>query len=158
MINSRSKYKSLIRCKRYEYDKQRTKKLESVRLKNAKEYWKMLKGLSCPKKSRILMHHVLLIILRPLIIPTQYFFQPEDYILDFSERYMKGELQIMFEELNIEISNHELLKASKELSLGKAGGTYFVLNEFFKYGIDILIYYFGRLFNVVFNKGYFPEI
>ena len=26
-----------------------------------------------------------------------------------------------------------------------------------KYGIDILIDYLGRLFNVVFNKGYFPE-
>ena len=41
--------------------------------------------------------------------------------------------------------------------LGKAGGPDFVLNEFFKYGIDILIAYLGRLFNVVFNKGYFPE-
>ena len=63
----------------------------------------------------------------------------------------------MFEELNIEISNHEILKASKELSLGKAGGPDFVLNEFFRYGIDILIDCLGRLFNVVFNKGYFPE-
>ena len=103
------------------------------------------------------MHHILLIISRQLIIPTQYFFQPDDDILDFNVRYMKGELQIMFEELNIEISNHEILKACKELSLGKSGGPDFVLNEFFKYGIDILIDYLGRLFNVVFNKGYFPE-
>ena len=70
---------------------------------------------------------------------------------------MKGELQIMFEELNIEISNHEILKASTELSLGTAGGPDFVFNEFCKYGIDILIDYLGRLFDVVFSKGYFPE-
>ena len=89
--------------------------------------------------------------------PDSVFFQPDDEILDFKERNMKEELQTMFGELNIEISNHEILKASKELSLGKASGSDFVLNEFFKYGIDILIDYLGRLFNVVFNKGYFPE-
>ena len=43
------------------------------------------------------------------------------------------------------------------LSLGTACGPDFVINEFFEYGIDILIDYLGRLFNVVFNKGYFPE-
>lgn len=126
MINSRSKYKSLIRCKRYEYDKQRTKKLESVRLKNAKEYWKMLKGLSCPKKSSSLNASHFTDYFKALNNPNSVFFQPDNDILDFNERYMKGELQIMFDELNIEISNYEILKASKELSLGKAGGPDFV--------------------------------
>ena len=63
----------------------------------------------------------------------------------------------MFEELNIEISNHEILKASIELFLGKAGRPDFVLNEFFEYDIDILIAYFGRLFNVVFKKRIFSR-
>ena len=49
-INSRSEYVSLIRSKKYEHDKQRTKKLESVPLKMQRNIGKlMLKGLSCPK-------------------------------------------------------------------------------------------------------------
>ena len=50
-----------------------------------------------------------------------------------------------------------ILKACIELFFGKAGRPDFVLNEFFEYDIDILIAYLGRLFNVVFKKGYFPE-
>ena len=44
MVKSRSAYKQLIRRKRYQYDKKQTQKLENARFKNAKEYWKLLKG------------------------------------------------------------------------------------------------------------------
>lgn len=49
------------------------------------------------------------------------------------------------------------LKACKELSIGKSGGSDFVLNEFFKYGINEMVNYVHRLFNVIFEKGYFPS-
>lgn len=32
-----------------------------------------------------------------------------------------------------------------------------MLNEFFKYGVDILIHYLYKLFNVIFTMGYFPQ-
>ena len=69
-------------------------------------------------------------ILEQSIIPTQYFFQPDDDAIDFNERYLNGELQIMFDELNDEISCAEIFKACRELDIGKSGGPDFVLNEF----------------------------
>ena len=42
----------------------------------------------------------------------------------------------MFDELNFEISYTEIFKACREISINKSGGPDFVLNEFFKYGIN----------------------
>ena len=62
----------------------------------------------------------------------------------------------MFDDLNSDISYAEIFKACSELSLGKSGGSDFVLNEFFKYGINEMANYLCKLFNVIFQKGYFP--
>ena len=45
-LETRSDYKCTMRNSKYRYDKQRTLKLEKARFQNAKEYWKMLKGLT----------------------------------------------------------------------------------------------------------------
>ena len=39
------------------------------------------------------------------------FFQPDEDILLFNERYLQGELQCMFKELNVSIQYDEVLKA-----------------------------------------------
>ena len=57
MVKSRSAYKQLIRRKRYQYDKKQTQKLENARFKNAKEYWKLLKGSSHNKRSSLHVTH-----------------------------------------------------------------------------------------------------
>ena len=62
----------------------------------------------------------------------------------------------MFDDLNSDISYAEIFKACRELSVGKSGGSDFVLNEFFKYGINEMANYLCKLFNVIFQKGYFP--
>ena len=62
----------------------------------------------------------------------------------------------MFDELNFEISYLEIFKACRELSINKSGGPDFVLNEFFKYGINETVFYLCNLFNTIFEKGYFP--
>ena len=63
----------------------------------------------------------------------------------------------MFDELNIVISEVEIHNAINQLKLGKSGGPDNVLNEFFRYGTDVLMPYLYKLFNTVFDKGYFPE-
>ena len=63
----------------------------------------------------------------------------------------------MFSELNVRINNAEILQACKDLKNGRSGGPDLVLNEFFKYGIDAFINYLSKLFNIIFDKGYFPE-
>ena len=40
----------------------------------------------------------------------------------------------------------------KELQVGKSGGSDFALNEFFKYGINEMVNYLYKLFNVIFEK------
>ena len=54
------------------------------------------------------------------------------------------------------ISYTEIFKACRELSINKSGGPDFVLNEFFKYGINEMVFYLCNLFNTIFEKGYFP--
>ena len=43
--------------------------------------------------------------------PTDPFFTPDEDILFFNERYVKSELQIMFNELNLEITLSKIKKA-----------------------------------------------
>ena len=85
--------------------------------------------------------------------PDSVFFQPDDDAVEFNERYLNVELQLMFDDLNSDISYTEIFKACRELSIGKSRGPDFGLNEFFKYGVNEMVNY---LFNVIFQKGYFP--
>ena len=75
MVKNRSAYKTLIRSKRFQYDKNQTKRLEEARVKNAKEYWKLLKGLSTKKASSLNVSHFEEYF-RAINNPTQYFFSP----------------------------------------------------------------------------------
>ena len=43
MTRNRNEYKTMNRKKKYEFDTKQTRKLEALRYKNAKEYWKLLK-------------------------------------------------------------------------------------------------------------------
>ena len=75
----------------------------------------------------------------------------------YNERYVRGEYQIMFDELNTDILNDEILTAIKQLRNGASSGPDMLLNEFFKYGSASLINYLHALFNKLFHMGYFPE-
>ena len=131
MVENRSAYKKLIRRKRFYYDKKQTKTLEEARFKNAKEYWKLLKGIGVKKTSNLNVSHFEEYY-KAINNPDSVFFQPDEDAIDFNERYLNGELQIMFDELNEEISCAEIFKACTELQVGKSGGSDFVLNEFFQ--------------------------
>ena len=89
--------------------------------------------------------------------PESRFFQADDDVLLFNERYVNGELQIMFQELDTEISLSEIKKGIKLLKNGKSSGPDLLLNEFLKYGNDDILLYLHSLFNKIFDIGYFPE-
>lgn len=78
-------------------------------------------------------------------------------MLFFYDRYVKGEIQVMFNELNVPISESEIAKAIHQLSNGKSAGPDRLLNEFFIYGKPVLTPYLHTLFNTILNQGYFPE-
>ena len=76
--------------------------------------------------------------------PQSVFFQPDEDILYFNERYLNGELQVMFDELNSPISVEEIKKACATLNNGKSAGPDKLLNEFFKYVVQNLLAISGK--------------
>ena len=61
MVRTRSQYKSLLRSKKIQYDDTQTKKLNQLKVNNAKEYWKLLKNASLKSQTSllILVRHIL---------------------------------------------------------------------------------------------------
>ena len=93
---------------------------------------------------------------------TVFFFQIDEDILFFNERCIRGEFQIMFDELNSEKLRTELLTTIKQLRNGASSGPDLLLNEFFKKkkkrSETLVTYvYLHNLFNKLFQMGYFPE-
>ena len=62
------------------------------------------------------------------------FYQPDEDVFLFNDRYFNGELDVMFSELNVPFCVDEIVKACKKLNSGKSAGSDYWLNEFFKYG------------------------
>ena len=89
------------------------------------------------------------------MIGVIYIFQPDDDIIYFNERYLNGEMQVMFDELNLSLTGDEIQKDIGQLNLSKSCGPDNITNEFFKYGTDNLVSYVCKLLNAVFSSGYF---
>ncbi|MCG8044774.1 MAG: reverse transcriptase domain-containing protein, partial [Candidatus Thiodiazotropha endolucinida] len=157
MVQARAEYKRVLRQSRYEHRKSKTQKLEKARFENAKDYWKLLKNLCTNNSPKKLTSQHFAEYFKAINNPDSRFFQADDDILFYNERYVKGELQIMFQELDTEISVSEIIKGVKSLKNGKSSGPDLFLNEFIKYGINNLIEYLYVLFNKIFDTGFFPD-
>ena len=77
--------------------------------------------------------------------------------LYFNERFLNDDAQVIFDELNVEITTREYHKAIAQLKLHRSGGPDGLLNEFFIYGENQLAPYLLKLFNKILDIGYFPE-
>ena len=75
----------------------------------------------------------------------------------FYERYVNDEFSIMFEELNLNFSQNEILQSIKQLKTNKSGGPDELINEFFIHGKHVLAPVLCNLFNKIFECGVFPE-
>ena len=157
MVKARSEYKKVLRHSRYEYRKLKTQKLEKARYKNAKNYWKLLKNLCGSNASKKLTSQHFVDYFKAINNPDSRFFQADEDVLIYNERYVKGELEVMFQELDAEISLNEIRKGVQSLKCGKSCGPDLFLNEFLKYGINSLIEYIHVLFNKIFDTGFFPD-
>ncbi len=103
MVSARSTYKSVLRCARYNYDRNMTEKLIDARLSNAKEYWKLLKGCS-----NIPQHNIPLTdfmrYFKAVNSPDSQFCVPDEDVIHFNDRYLKGEMQVMFQNLTYQLA------------------------------------------------------
>ena len=89
--------------------------------------------------------------------PDSQFYQADEDILEFNRRFLNSETQVMFMELDVEITIQEIVKGIRELKTGRSGGPHKLINEFFIHGCNELLPYLHKLFNVLLNKGYFPS-
>ena len=88
--------------------------------------------------------------------PEDPFFQVDEDIVHFNERFVRDEFQVMFHELDSDVSLEEINKGIKQLKLSKSAGPDNNLNEYFIHGNTVLIPYLQSLFNVIFKTG-FPQ-
>lgn len=156
LSKARSDYKKTLRQARYNFDRQKTLRLEQAKVANAKLYWKLLKESSNIKASNININ-IFEMYFKAINDPADPFFQPDEEILYFYERYVQDELNIMFSELNVEISRFEVERAVQQLKLGRSGGPDLFINEFIYYGKNALLNTLFYMFNNIFKTGYFPE-
>ena len=157
MVKARTDYKNTVRKFNYERDKQKSFKLLNAKLKNAKEYWKLLKNSISQPKSKNISIIDFEDYFKAVNNPDDPFFQPDEDILHFNERFLNSETQIMFEELNGIITVEEIQRSINQLKNGRSGGPDKFLNEFFIHGAVALLPYLYSLFNKIFQLGYFPE-
>ena len=130
MVRARSSYKMLLRKWRYEYDREKTNKFVYVRNKNAKLYWNMLKELSHVKPANIPLSRFEEYF-KSVNNPADPFYTPDEDVMNFNERYVNEEFGIMFDELNVEFSEEEILKSIKQLKTNKSSGPDGLINVFF---------------------------
>ena len=90
------------------YDKSRTEKLISSKFENAKAYWRLLKPTANKNVKHSISSKHFAEYFKAINDPEDRFFQTDDDVLFYNERYVRGELQIMFDELNRDISRDEL--------------------------------------------------
>ena len=157
MVKSRSEFKSSVRKFKRDCQKNKTEKLINTRFKDAKEYWRLLKeSQHCGNSTSLSAKHFAQYF-QSINDPQDQFYQADEDVLAFNERFLNDETQIMFDELNVNIAQQEILKAIKELKPNRSGGPDKVINEFFIHGRDTLLPHLQTLFNILLDKGYFPS-
>lgn len=159
MVKARTDFKSEVRNFKQEIDRANTKKLVDAKYRNAKEYWKLLKNAAnittCTSKSLSVNNFTEYF--KAINNPDNAFFQPDEEVIYFNERFLNSEIQVMFSELDIEITREEILQSIKQLKNGKSGGPDQLLNEFFIHGQHVLLPCLHILFNKLLTLGYFPS-
>ena len=130
MVRARTEYKNAVRIiYNFEKDRQKSIKLLNAKYKNAKQYWKLLKESVTGPKCSNLSATDFANYFKSINNPNDPFFQSDDDILYFNERFLNTEIQIMFEELNGSITQEEIMHGIKQLKNGRSGAPDKLLNE-----------------------------
>jgi hypothetical protein len=107
LVKARSDYKTALKSAKRKYNIDRTKTLETYRRTNAKLYWNMLKDASHVKAPNIPLSSFETYF-KAVNNPDDHFFNPDEDVLYFNERFVNNEFHVMFGELDVPISNIEI--------------------------------------------------
>jgi hypothetical protein len=157
MAKARNAFRKCARACRYKFDKEKADALLRARRSNAKENWKLLKGVTPLPKCNIAKNDFAEYF-AAVNNPDDHFYNADEDVLEFVDRYVDGELDVMFQELNVEIEHGEIDKAIGELHNNRSSGSDLLINEFLVKAKLPLLPYLCRLFNTVFSSGIFPSV
>ena len=89
MVKSRTEYENAVRNINYEMERQKSFKLLNVIVKNAKEYWKLLKSSVVHPNAKYISLVDFEDYFKSVNNPEDAFFQPDEDIIYFKERSFK---------------------------------------------------------------------
>ena len=104
MINARSEYKKGVRHFNYKKGSERTSHLLKAKFKDAKQYWKLLKDSTTHNNPKNISTENFSEYFKAINNPEDPFFQPDEDIIYFNERFLNSEIQVMFDELNVPLN------------------------------------------------------
>jgi len=106
MINARKHYKNSVRHFNFEWSKRRTDSLLQAKYKNAKSYWKLLKdSVVSNNQPTDITFNMFTEYFKSVNNPDDRFFQPDEDIEYFNQRFLNSELNAMFAELDVLVPN-----------------------------------------------------
>ena len=91
-MESRTEYQTTLRTSRRNHVNDRTKILESYKYNNAKLYWKLLKDTAKGKPPDLPLTSFE-VYFKAVNNPDDPFFQPDEDVLYFNERFVRDEFQ-----------------------------------------------------------------
>ena len=141
------KYKYTMNKHINKYKAKTKNKLRSMQSKRPKEFWKIINSME-PKSQE-----------KNVNIDDFYdFFKGEDNLIDYEPDF-GNEININDDDeiLNVKITSQEILRCVKHLKNNKACGTDYILNEYIKASIDIMMPVYVNLFNLILDSGAFPS-
>ena len=89
--------------------------------------------------------------------PADVHFIADEDVFESIRLYDNGVLVDSTDEMNVPITESEVIKAIKQLKYGKSSGNDLLINDFFMYTCDILASKITALFNVILMSGHFPK-
>ena len=116
MVSARTVFKRTVRNYRFECRKHKTRQLLDLKYKNAKACWKLLKDSQNTDKSNSLTTQKFSDYFKSINDPDTPYYQADEDILEFNDRFLNSEAQIMFAELDETITWQEIVSAIKKLN------------------------------------------
>ena len=152
-VEARKRYRYLLKAKKQSFRREKTTLL-AANLNNPSTFWKELRNMGCGKQSKANSSNT---DINNWYDHFKVLFANNDTddIVQDASQFDNSEESDHF--LNEEITELEVQKAIKKLKCGKACGLDGITAEMLKAGGQDVVLFLTRMFNVLFEKGIYPQ-
>jgi hypothetical protein len=151
-LNEHRIFTRYFRKRKFEYSNQLTVRINGFKRSDPKQYWKAIKPRQQQNKTFV-DHEEMIRHYKTLLQNPPNILNPADLEYEI-DNYLTQENKI--NDLDAMITLEECGKAIKKLANNKAPGTDTITAEFIKAGFPVLGPYLVKIFNYIFENGYYP--